>query len=520
MPSAPAAVEVTGMGLLRAQSLTKTFSGVTALEGVSLDLEAGEILALCGENGAGKSTLIKILSGIHPHGSFDGGLEVEERLCRFESVADAARAGIAVICQELALVDEMSVAENLFLGREPQRLGGLVDWAALQREAATVLAQFGVAIDPLARVGDLGIAQKQLVEIAKALSKESRILILDEPTAALAQHEVEVLLEMLRGLRSRGIACIYISHKLEEVFAIADRIAVLRDGRCVLTQPAAVLTPTMVIAHMVGRPIGERFVPQRPAVGEAEALRVEGLDVADEQGRLRLKGISLSLNQGEVLGIGGLMGAGRTELLMHLFGAWGQRRAGRVWLQGAEYSGSSPRDALRSGLALVPEDRRRHGLVLEQEVGFNLSLATLSSLAPRGWIDRARERNNQLRVVERLRIKASGLDAQVGRLSGGNQQKVVIGKMLEIAPRVIMLDEPTRGIDIGAKWELYGLIDELVSQGMAVLLVSSELPELLTLSDRILMLNEGRVGGCFSRGEATQERLMAAALGPLTSASC
>jgi D-xylose transport system ATP-binding protein len=500
------------MALLKAEDLSKTFPGVRALDGVSLEVRAGEIHALCGENGAGKSTLIKILSGIHPHGSHGGQLWVDGQPACFGGVADAGRAGIAVICQELALVEEMTVAENIFLGREPLRAGGLVDWPRLQRDASAVLAPFEVAIDPAARVGDLGVGHKQLIEIAKALSRQSRVLILDEPTAALAQHEVEVLMRILRSLRQSGMGCIYISHKLEEVFALADRITVLRDGRAVHSAQSSQLSPAEVIALMVGRPMGETWVPGPKSPRGAVALRVEALGVDDEQGRRRLQDINLEVAAGEIVGLGGLMGAGRTELLMHLFGAWGVRRAGKVWLEGELCVVDNPEQALRSGLALVPEDRRRHGLVLDQSVGFNLSLANLSTLAPKGWLDRAAELKAQQRLVDSLRIKTAGLQVEVGKLSGGNQQKVVIGKMLETQPKVMMLDEPTRGIDIGAKWEVYELIEQLARQGMAVLLVSSELPELLALSDRIVMLREGRVGGCFRRGEADQQQLMRAAL--------
>lgn len=497
--------------ILGAQRLTKKFPGVTALSEVSFDLAEGEIHALCGENGAGKSTLIKLLSGIHPHGSYEGRFEVNGSEARFQGIADAARAGISVIYQELALVDEMSVAENIFLGCEPRRWAGLVDWAKMHRDAKALLDQFRVDLDPAAKVGDLGVGQKQLVEIVKALGKNSRVLILDEPTAALAEHEVQVLLDILRDLRSRGIACIYISHKLEEVFAIADRITVLRDGRSITTLKAAETTRADIIAKMVGREIDDLF-PRRAASLGKVIFSTEHLSVTDESGKTRLHDVSLQLRAGEVLGIGGLMGAGRTELLMHLYGVWGNRASGSVMLDGKPLSPKDPARTLRAGLALVSEDRRRYGLILEEPIGFNLSLSSLHEVTSRGLINRGRETQRNRGMYDTLQVKATGLEAVVGRLSGGNQQKVVIGKALLTQPQVVMLDEPTRGIDVGAKIEIYELINRLTEEGKAVLLVSSELPELIGMSDRIIMLNEGRIGGTFTRQEATQERLMQAAM--------
>lgn len=501
--------------ILAARQLTKKFPGVTALKEVSFDLRAGEIHALCGENGAGKSTLIKLLSGIHPHGSYEGSFEVGGSKARFASIADAARAGIAVIYQELALVGEMTVAENIFLGCEPRRWGGLIDWPRMFREAQALLDRFKVGLDARAHVADLGVGQKQLVEIVKALAKDSRILILDEPTAALAEHEVLILLDILRDLRARGMACIYISHKLDEVFALADRITVLRDGATVSTRAAAETSKAQVIREMVGREIGDLF-PRRAGTPGSVVLKASGLTVHDELGQARLHDIGFELRAGEVLGIGGLMGAGRTELLMHLFGAWGRRTSGSVELDGRRLDGLTPAQILRAGLALVSEDRRRYGLVIEQEIGFNLSLSSLDQFRRFGLLQHARERTRNQAFFDSLKVRATGLDAVVGRLSGGNQQKVVLGKALMTGPRVVMLDEPTRGIDVGAKLEIYELVNRLTAEGKAVLLVSSELPELIGMSDRILMLHEGRIGGEFRREEATQERLMEAAMGHVT----
>jgi D-xylose transport system ATP-binding protein len=522
--------------ILAARAITKRFGGVVALRDVSFDLRPGEIHALCGENGAGKSTLIKLLSGIHPHGSYEGELLIDARPAHFNSIADAQRAGLAVIYQELALVDEMTVAENIFLGAEPRRALGLIDWPQVHREAKRLLDRFNVRIDPDARCGRLGVGEKQLVEIVKALGKKSRILILDEPTAALAEHEVQVLLEIVRDLRSRGIACIYISHKLDEVFAIADRITVLRDVAAVATHETAQTTQNEIIREMVGREIGTLFPPRtarasakptgREEVRVAGAddtgshddeilLRVTGVTVTDPRTRRTiLHDISFAVAPGEVLGIGGLMGAGRTELLLHLFGAWGTREAGQVSIGGEPLPPARPAEMLKHGLALVPEDRRRHGLILEKSVAFNLSLSTLSTLSRAHCvIDASREHQASQQMFGALGVRAAGLDSVVAALSGGNQQKVVLGKALMPEPRVIFLDEPTRGIDIGAKFEIYKIVNRLAEAGKAIVLVSSELPELIGMSDRILMLREGRITGSFRKAEATQEKLMRAALG-------
>lgn len=499
--------------LLSAEKITKRFPGVVALKDVSFDLQPGEIHALCGENGAGKSTLIKLLSGIHPHGSYEGRLAVEGQTAEFRGIADAEKAGIAVIYQELALVDELTVAENIFLGAEPKK-GWFIDWTRVRREARELLERFGVELDPDTPCRQLGVGQKQLVEIVKALRKNSRILILDEPTAALAEHEVQVLLNILRDLRGRGITCVYISHKLEEVFALADRITVLRDGSTVFTAPAAATNRAELIRHMVGREIADLF-PRRRGTGKGEVvLRVDGLTVADPATRrARLSEISFSVAAGEVVGIGGLMGAGRTEILMHIFGAWGKRTAGRIELAGEELPSLPPAEVIRRGIALVSEDRRRYGLVLDQSIGFNLSLSSLGSLSRNGFIDSSAESARNTELFQSLRVKAPTMEVPVGKLSGGNQQKVVLGKALMTGPKVVFLDEPTRGIDVGAKLELYELMNQLTDAGKAVVLVSSEMPELIGMSDRIIMLHEGRISGEFGHLEVTQEALLQAAMG-------
>ncbi|MDE2142269.1 MAG: sugar ABC transporter ATP-binding protein [Elusimicrobia bacterium] len=497
--------------LLEARGVTKRFPGVVALKDVRFDVKAGEIHALCGENGAGKSTLIKLLSGVHPHGSYEGELFVGGRPAAFRGVGDAQRAGIASISQELALVPALSVAENVRLGDWPSR-GGLVDWTEARRDAQMWLGKLGLNVDPDLPVERLGAGQRQLVEIAKALRRDARVLILDEPTAALAEAEARRLMELVRELRNQGIGIIYISHRLEEIDHLADRVTVLRDGSTVSTRPASEASREVLIRDMVGREIGDLFPRRAPALGPVR-LEAKGLCAEGATGVRRLADVSFSVRAGEVLGIGGLMGAGRTELVMHLFGAWGRRTGGSVAVDGAPLREGMPWDALAAGLALVTEDRRRHGLIIDQSVGFNLSLSTLKSLLRGGLLDARAETVLNERDRAELRIKTPSLDARVGGLSGGNQQKVLVGRARRSAPKVLLLDEPTRGVDVGAKVEVYEMINRLTEKGLAVVLVSSELPELLGMSDRIAMMRSGRVVGEFSRAEATQERLIAAALG-------
>jgi D-xylose transport system ATP-binding protein len=497
--------------ILKIENLTKQFPGVIALKDVSFDLREGEVHALCGENGAGKSTLIKLLSGIHPYGSYEGSIQLYGQPAQFRNIADAQQAGIAVIYQELALIREMTIAENIFLGSEP-RNGWMIDWNLLYSKARDLMNRFGLALDPAARVGDLGVGQQQLVEIMKALSKNSKILLLDEPTAALAESEVEILLNIIRGLKQKNITCVYISHKLDEVFSISDRITVLRDGHSITTLETAQTNKNEVIRHMVGREIKDLFPRQVAQKGET-LLKVENLKVGiPGKSEPVLDDINFEVRAGEVLGIGGLMGAGRTELLMHILGLYGKRLSGNVLIQGQPLKSEFPADVIKNGVFLASEDRKRFGLLLTKSVGFNLSLASLRQFTRNNLIDQNSEMKSNQFFMKALGIKARGQETPVLILSGGNQQKVVLGKALMTQPRVILLDEPTRGIDVGAKIEVYEIINKLTSEGKGVILVSSELPELMGMSDRIIILSDGKIGGTFNRNEANQETIMNAAM--------
>ena len=500
------------VSLLELKDITKDFPGVRALDGVSFTLEKGEIHALCGENGAGKSTLIKVLCGVHSAGTFGGEILLEGVPLRLRDLRDSEDLGVALIAQELALVPEMSIAENIVLGREPVS-GGLIRWDEARRIAGEALGQVGLTLDPSIPVKDLGVGHQQMVEIAKALSKKASLLVLDEPTAALPEADTNRLLDLLRDLARQGVSCIYISHRLEEVFRVADRVTVLRDGRSISTRSTGEADMNRVISDMVGREVKDLY--HRPPRREGRVLlKVEDWRVSDPlgSGRPVVKDVSFEVRAGEVLGVAGLMGAGRTALLASLFGAGRGPVTGRLSVDGTVRAPfASPAEAIAAGVALVSEDRKRYGLVLESSVGENLVLPSLRRFAHNGFLDHGEAGREAGDQVRNLRIKTPGLPTPVSQLSGGNQQKVVVGKWLITAPKVLLLDEPTRGIDVGAKSEMYDLIGTLAGRGLAVVLVSSDLPEVLGISHRVLVMNQGRATGPLDEKEATPEKVLAAA---------
>ena len=508
---------------LEMRNITKAFPGVRALDGVSFDLHRGEIHALVGENGAGKSTLMKILGGVYPFLQYGGEILIEGKEVRFGGVREAEKLGIAVIYQELSLVKEMTVGENIFLGREP-RTWGVIRWEELYRRAHRLLDDLHLAIDPRTPVRNLGIGQQQLVEIAKALSHEARILVLDEPTAALTQTEVESLFRILNKLRERGAGMIYISHKLNEVFQISDRITVLRDGKTVGANPTGEWTETAVIARMVGREVGNLFPKAVPAADHAQGevvFEVQNISVKDPvvAGKMLVDNVSFSVRRGEVLGIAGLMGAGRSDLLMAIFGAHDGAVAGKIKVNGRYVKITSPAGAIKQGIGFVTEDRKRFGLILDQTVLNNMTLAGLRRISGRFVTNVDAEAAAGERAMKELRVRATSILTIAGTLSGGNQQKVVLAKWLLTNPSILFLDEPTRGIDVGAKQEIYAQINKLARAGLGIVLVSSELPEVLGLSDRVLVLHEGRATGEFTRATATPEAVMACATGHMQRAA-
>jgi ribose transport system ATP-binding protein len=490
--------------------ITKRFPGVTALADVSLDILAGELHAIVGENGAGKSTLMKIIAGVIS--AFEGQLQLRGVPVRFSGTRDAEAAGVSIIHQELNLVEQLSATANIFLGRERKNGWRLLDEKAMQRDSAALLAELECTISPRQQVGTLRVGDQQLIEIAKALSLEADILIMDEPTSALTETEVARLFRVIDRLRKRGVTMLYISHKLDEVFRLADRISVLRDGKLVKTLNRADTNPREITHLMVGREIEETRLGGGRSPGETvlEAKQLS-LPWPGHARKWRLKNIDFSVRRGEIVGIAGLMGAGRTELLECLFGASSLPPQGEIQLSGKPIRFKHPAEARAVGVALVTEDRKRLGLFSHLNVGENITLCTLREIAKAGVIDRRRESGHAQETVANLGVKTAGIDTAITTLSGGNQQKCIIGRWLLTKPKVLLLDDPTRGVDVGAKAELYRLIDQLCREGLGVIVTSSELPELLTLCDRILVLCEGRLTGEFSRAEATEQKIMEAA---------
>ncbi|MFB0844218.1 sugar ABC transporter ATP-binding protein [Paenibacillus oleatilyticus] len=491
--------------LLEMNDISKSFPGVRVLDQVTFNLTGGEVHALMGENGAGKSTLMKILGGIHRR---DGGTVILKGTpCEIASPSMAQSLGIAMIHQELNLIPHLTVMENIFLGREfTYGRSGMINWGKMRQESVRFLSQLGLSIDPGIIAGELSVGQQQMIEIAKALSMNAEILVLDEPTAALTDREIEALFTVIESLKAKGVGMIYISHRMEEIFRICDRVTVMRDGHTVGTDRVADTNIDKLVKMMVGREIKDRFPKIDVAVGEPK-LEVNGLSLPG-----KLQDISFAVRSGEIVGIAGLMGAGRTELAKALFGVTPARQ-GEIRVDGRPVAIRKPVDAIRAGIALVTEDRKDEGLLLNLSVKDNISLPNLKDVSSFGFVSRSKETGISDRLISQLLIKTPNGEQKVGSLSGGNQQKVVIGKWLETNPQVFILDEPTRGVDIGAKKEIYDLMNQLVSRGVAILMISSELPEVLGMSDRILVMHEGRIAGEFARGEATQEKIMHCATG-------
>jgi ribose transport system ATP-binding protein len=497
--------------LLQARGICKYFPGVRALDNVDFTVQRGSLNALLGENGAGKSTLMHILSG--GMSSDEGQILLDGEPVKFRSPREAQDAGVAIIHQELNLVPDLSVAENIFLGREPRNRLRLIDYRKMTADARRLLAMLDPSIDPGLVVGRLRVGAQQIVEIAKALSFDARVIIMDEPTSAISEQEIESLFRLIQTLKHRGVGIVYITHKLKELDRSADEITVMRDGRLIASKAFRDVSHDEMIRLMVGRELTERF-PKTAVSSLAEVLRVEGVSLqhAERIGEYVLRGVSFVVRSGEVVGLFGLMGAGRSELLQTIFGLHPGRSTGTVAVAGKQVRIRSPRDAIRAGIAMAPEDRKAEGLVLSMSVVENSSLSCLQRVTTFGFVRPVRERNLVSEFVRRMAIKTRSLSERVRNLSGGNQQKVVLAKWLATEPAVLLLDEPTRGIDVNAKREIYALIDELARGGMGIVVVSSEMPEILTIADRILVLAEGRVSAEFDRNVATEEKILAAAL--------
>ena len=497
--------------ILEMRNITKTFPGVKALENVNLDVRRSEIHAIVGENGAGKSTLMKVLSGVYPYGTYEGELVYEGEECFFKGIHDSEKRGLVIIHQELALVPLLSITENMFLGNEHSTLG-MIDWNANEKRTRELLQKVGLNEDPSTKITNMGTGKQQLVEIAKALSKDVRLLILDEPTASLSEKDSQTLLALLRELRGQGISCILISHKLNEVRAVADRVTVIRDGHSIETLSAEDITEDRIISSMVGRPLESRFPPRSPKIGDI-VFEVKDWSVYHpiHTDRQVIKGIDLNVRRGEVVGIAGLMGSGRTEFAMSVFGrSYGRHITGEVLLNGKPVDTRSVSRVVRQGIAYVTEDRKTFGLNLIADIKNNTTLANLRAVSTAGVIDDMAEMKVANDYRGRTNIRSSSVYQLTGNLSGGNQQKVVLSKWLFANPDVLILDEPTRGIDVGAKYEIYTIINELAAEGKAIIVISSEMPELLGISDRIYVLNEGRMVGEMAASDASQEKIMRA----------
>ncbi len=496
--------------ILEMRSITKTFPGVKALSQVTLSVERGEVHAICGENGAGKSTLMKVLSGVYPHGTYDGDIVFEDEVVSFRGLGDSEAKGIVIIHQELALSPYLSIAENIFLNNEVRGPLGLIDWNKTNFEASKLLARVGLRENPTTPIKNIGVGKQQLVEIAKALSKRVKLLILDEPTAALNDEDSAHLLDLILHLKGQGITSIIISHKLNEIKKIADSVTVIRDGKTIETIRKNDVTEDRIIRDMVGRDLEHRYPDHTPDIGE-ELLRVEDWTAYHPQdsGRRVVDNVSINVKAGEIVGIAGLMGAGRTEFAMSLFGrSYGSKISGRVFLRGKEIKTRTVSEAIANGLAYATEDRKTYGLNLIEDIKRNISMAALKKLETAGLVNDNEEYKVANEYRRDLNIKAPSVLVKTGKLSGGNQQKVVLSKWIYSDPDVLILDEPTRGIDVGAKYEIYSIINRLAASGKGIIVISSELPELLGISDRVYALSEGRITGELPVAEATPEAVL------------
>lgn len=495
--------------ILMMKGIVKEFSGVRALDNVNLSIERGEIHALCGENGAGKSTLMNVLSGLYPYGSYDGEIYYEGELCKFKDLRDSEDKGIVIIHQELALSPYLSIKENIFLGNE-QAKHGIIDWDLTEKKTDNLLKIVGLKLDPNTLVSQIGVGHQQLVEIAKAFSKSVRLLILDEPTAALNEEESANLLELIKEFRNQGITSIIISHKLNEIVNVADRITILRDGQTIETLSGAEISEERIIRGMVGRDLTNRYPERNPTIGEP-FFEFKNWTVHHPIDHTRVvnENLNLMIRKGEIIGIAGLMGAGRTEFAMSVFGhSYGSSISGEVYKDGQPISVKDVPTAIKNGLAYVSEDRKALGLNLLMDIRENTTIASLAKISRQGVIDKEKEVTMAEEFRKKMRTKTNSIYQNVGSLSGGNQQKVVLAKWLMTTPDILFLDEPTRGIDVGAKYEIYTIIEEMAAAGKAICIISSELPELLGMCDRIYTMNEGRFTGEVLREEADQERLM------------
>ncbi|TZE81390.1 xylose ABC transporter ATP-binding protein [Calorimonas adulescens] len=499
--------------ILEMRNITKEFPGVRALDDVSLRVKKGEIHALCGENGAGKSTLMKILSGAYPYGTYEGDIIIDGKVKQFHNIKESEKEGIAIIYQELTLVKYMTVGENIFLGEEPVK-NGVIDWMKVYADTTRILKELKLDINPYERVMNLGIGLQQMVEIAKAISKNARILILDEPTSALTEAETERLFEILRNLKNNGVTCIYISHKIDEIYEIADSITILRDGKTIETEKVSNIDENKIISLMVGRELTQRFPRVKHTPGDV-VLEVKNYTLYDPEipDKKIIDNVSFIARKGEILGFAGLMGAGRTELASSIFGAYPGRSEGEIYINSKLVSIRSPQEAIKNGLAYLSEDRKRYGLVLLMDVQENIALPNYRLISRNGVINNNEKVKYADKYVRELGIKTPTLAQKVANLSGGNQQKVVLAKWLMSDPKILILDEPTRGIDVGAKYEIYNIMNDLVDMGVCVIMISSELPEILGMSDRIYVLHEGKINGEFNIDEADQEKIMYCATG-------